>query len=237
MKKRRQRLKKASIEEESAPIATPIEAEKVGIEQNPNQKAWVDVTKEPQMNLEFIRPGEAVQFKQEEWEEGHKAWQHAVVGSVVAFKPAFNDVQHWVSVNWKAYNPKVAHIKPSMYMFEFQNEEDKIVVLRRQWSFYHKSPFRLLSWVPDMDVEELDMDTIAEWIQLPNLPYRFWYSKGFSKLVSCIGKPIAIDKLTANITRLGFVRLVVEVNIDMIICLLSYQFWGLMGDYEATSYL
>lgn len=137
-----------------------------------------------------------------------------VVGSIVAFKPAFVDVQKWVSTNWKGMNPSIVHIKPGVYLFEFQSEADKIAVLSRQWSFCHKSPVVLRTWDPDMDVDEVKPQTRNEWIQLHKIPFRFWTSEGLSKLASFVGKPVAIDSPTACRSRFGFARILVEVHVD-----------------------
>lgn len=137
-----------------------------------------------------------------------------MVGAILAFKPSHGDMQRWVQVNWKKYNPKISHIQPGLYLFELQNEEDKLEVLGRSWSFYHKSPVTLKEWDPNMDFENINFNKIPVWVQLPNLRSRFWPAKSLSKLVSYIGMPVATDPLTMSRTRLGFARLLVEVDVQ-----------------------
>lgn len=64
-----------------------------------------------------------------------------------------------------------------------------------------------------MDVDKLDFVSTPIWIQLINLKWRFWTRKGLSKLASYVGLPITMDKLTKNRARLGYTRILVEVNI------------------------
>lgn len=113
-------------------------------------KSWAAVVKDADpdmpMELEFIKPGMTVEFTKEEWEEGNSIWKHVVVGSVVSIRPSYADVMRWVDVNWKAYKPRVSHIRPGVYLFEFQSEEDKWDILGKSWSFYHKSQISLKAW-------------------------------------------------------------------------------------------
>lgn len=128
---------KVAIEEEAQNQEVVVAAKgSTTMRDEKEPRNWVDVAKGNRMNLQFIPPGISVKFTQGEWEDGYKSWKHAVV----TFKSAFAEVQRWVGVNWKAFNPKVAHIKLRVYMFEFQSEEDKIAALSRKWTFYQKSP-------------------------------------------------------------------------------------------------
>lgn len=86
-------------------------------------------------------------------------------------------------------------------------------MLSRNWSFYHKSQISLKAWEPDLDIDKLDFVSAPVWIQLPKLPWRYWNRKGLSKIASYVGLPISMDKLTAKRARLGFARILVEVNI------------------------
>lgn len=86
-------------------------------------------------------------------------------------------------------------------------------MLSKNWSFYRKSQISLKAWEPDMNVEELDFKSVHVWIQLPKLNWRFWSRKAMSKLVSFVGFPISMDKLTTKRARLSYARILVEVNI------------------------
>lgn len=111
------------------------------------------------------------------------------------------------------YKPSISHMKPGVYLFEFNSKEDQVVVLSRNWTFYHKSQISLKAWEPDIDVEKLNFVSAPVWIQLPNLKWRFWTHQGLSKLASYVGLPIAMDKLTTSRARLGYARILVEVNL------------------------
>lgn len=95
-----------------------------------------------------------------------------------------------MDINWKKFNLKVSHIKPGVYLFEFNSDEDMIIVLSRNWTFYHKSPVALKPWTPDLDINSLTFEIAPMWIQLPKLNFHFWTPKGLSKLASYVGNPL-----------------------------------------------
>lgn len=124
------------------------EVTKSALGENLNPKKWADVLKsnsEGDFNgsLEYTYAGDTVVFSEEEWEEGRSLWKHAIEGAVQSFKPSYSYMLQWVGMNWKSYHPKVYHVKPGVYLFEFNSEEDKLAILGRNWSFYHKSAISL----------------------------------------------------------------------------------------------
>lgn len=154
-----------------------------------------------------------VEFSKDEWDEGGAIWKHAVVGAVVSIRPSYTDIQRWVEVNWKEYKHRVSHVRLGVYLFEFQSENDKMEVLSRSWSFYHKSQISLRAWDVNMDLDNLVFDSAPVWIQLPNLHMRFWSRKAMSKLVSFVGVSIVRDKLTARRARLSYARVLVDLSV------------------------
>lgn len=98
-----------------------------------------------------------VEFSEAEWEEGKSIWKHTIVGAAVSIQPTYTNVQKWVEVNWKSYKPRISHVRPGVYFFEFQPEQDKCEVLSRNWTFYHKPQISLKAWKIDMDLDNLDL--------------------------------------------------------------------------------
>jgi hypothetical protein len=57
------------------------------------------------------------------------------------------------------------------------------------------------------------MIKISIWVRFPNLPLRCWTPIYLSKLASMIRKPIYYDARTANMTRLLYARVLIEVDL------------------------
>lgn len=85
--------------------------------------------------LQFVPVGGVVEITEAEWEEGAQIWEHTVMGMVVSHKPSYAEMMRWVEVNWKAY---VTQMKPGVFLFQFKSEAEKMEVLGKHWTFYHK---------------------------------------------------------------------------------------------------
>lgn len=81
------------------------------------------------------------------------------------------------NLNWGKLNPKVSQLKPSLFIVDFSPEEERMKVLCKNWTFYHKFAIIVKPWFPDEALEKQSLDTPPIWVQLPNLPQRMWTSK------------------------------------------------------------
>jgi hypothetical protein len=63
------------------------------------------------------------------------------------------------------------------------------------------------------DFQAFDMTKLPTKVKLPNLPLRCWTPLCLLKLASMIGKPIHCDVPTANMTRLSYARILIEVEL------------------------
>lgn len=163
--------------------------------------------------LELVaQGGDAVSFSDEEWEDGKKLWKHAVISRVASRSPSYPAMLRWVEVTWGNYKPHVYQVKPGIFLFEFKTEEDRLAVLGRKWTFYHKYPMQMKAWDGSTDLSNISFYYIPVWIKLPGLHPRFWSPRNLSKLASYIGRPLAADHMTANRVRMDYALLLVEVK-------------------------
>jgi hypothetical protein len=65
-----------------------------------------------------------------------------------------------------------------------------------------------------MQLLKLSLSTIPVWVKLHNLPIEYWNSTYLSYVASGIGKPLCADSVTEEQLRLGFARVLIEVNVD-----------------------
>lgn len=183
-----------------------------------NPKSWSDVVSgnhsyERVVNLEYIPPTEAVvKISQEEWDEGAKIWKFPVLVYSPTVKASYLEMSKWVSVNLERVKPKLSLIKNGVFLLEFQTDEERMEVLRRNWSYFHKHTLILKPWSVDGPIEKQENDSTPVWIHLPNLPTRMWTSRNLSKLASFIGKPLATDKFTGQRTMLNCAKVLVDIK-------------------------
>lgn len=164
------------------------------------------------LQLEFVyNTGEAI-ISDEEWEEGAQLWKHPLICEVKGTITPYTEMLKWASNTWKNQTPSISQLKPGIFLFDFHSEEQKLDVLRKEWTYYFKYAVMFKPWGPDKDVDVQCVESTPLWIQFPGLPPRLWSSKSLSKIVTCIGTPLAANKMTAQRTKLDFARVLIDVK-------------------------
>lgn len=99
-----------------------------------------------------------------------------------------------------------------MYIFHFTDEVTRDEVLgMKLWHIANKSSI-LRRWVPGMQLLKLSLESISIWIKITHLPLEFWNSTCLSYIASGVGRPLYADSVTEEKLRLGYARVLVEVN-------------------------
>jgi hypothetical protein len=65
-----------------------------------------------------------------------------------------------------------------------------------------------------MQLLKLSLASVSIWVKLHNLPMEFWNSTCLSHIASGLGKHICVDSVTMEQLRLGFARVLVEVDVN-----------------------
>lgn len=164
------------------------------------------------MVLGYIPQGDVVEITEEEQVEGGQLWKHKVMGTIISHRPSYVEMVRWTEVNWKAYKPIVTQLKPGVFIFRFNNEADRLDLLGKYWTFYHKFQIVVKGWSVEKRVEYEDVVTAPEWIQLPGLNPRLWSTKNLTKIASYIGEPLTTNHMTVVGARLDYARVLVEVS-------------------------
>jgi hypothetical protein len=116
---------------------------------------------------------------------------------------------------WKQYGDlEVFSLENGMFMFRFQDEVTCNEVLESNTWYIVNKPLILRKWRPGMQVLKLTLTTIPIWIKLVHLPLEFWNPICLSRVASGIGKPLFADKITEEHSRLGFARVLVEIDVN-----------------------
>lgn len=68
-----------------------------------------------------------------------------------------------------------------------------------------------------MEFTHEELYTVAIWVKLPGLEFKYWSSKGLSKIRSLIRKPLMVDRHTEKKVGLSFARLLIEVEMDTLL--------------------
>jgi hypothetical protein len=102
----------------------------------------------------------------------------------------------------------------ALYLFRFVDESTRDTVLEEKIWYFANKPIILRRWTPGMQMMNLSLNSVPIWIKLHNLPLEYWNTVCLSHIASGVGKPICADSVTEQYLRLGFARVLVEVNVD-----------------------
>lgn len=122
-------------------------------------------------------------------------WRNAVVCYVLGPHPPFSVMSGYIQRQWGKYGiNKISMLKNGIVLVRFDTEigENKVI----QGGIYHfdNKPFIVKAWTADMEFTRDELYTVPIWVKLPGLDFKYWSSKGPSKIGSLVGKPIMVDQ-------------------------------------------
>lgn len=97
------------------------------------------------------------------------------------------------------------------FIFKFENLQTKMWVMDRGPWFISQQPLFLRNWKSG-PVEKLSSKKVSIWIKLWQIPLELFTPEGIACIASAVGKPLYLDKATAERRRVYFARVCVEVN-------------------------
>lgn len=105
-------------------------------------------------------------------------------------------------------------VNDEFLLFKFKSFKESQWLFEEGPWFIKGHLFILRRWREYLTYQIEEMDIIPIWVKFQNLGMSFRSTTGLSKLASCIGKPICMDRFTAEGMKLGFDRVMVEVSVN-----------------------
>ena len=65
-----------------------------------------------------------------------------------------------------------------------------------------------------MEMLNIQLTSIPIWVKFYNIPLEYWTNTCLGYIASAVGKPLHMDSLTENKTRLSFARICIEVDLS-----------------------
>jgi hypothetical protein len=107
-------------------------------------------------------------------------------------------------------------LENGLYLFRFVDIKARDEVMEAKLWHIANKPLILRKWTPGMQLLKISLSTVHVWIKMHNLPIEFWNSTCLSYVASGVGKPLCADSVTEEQIRLGFARVLVEIDIDSV---------------------
>jgi hypothetical protein len=105
-------------------------------------------------------------------------------------------------------------LENGLYLFQFADEGIRDEVMEAKLWHIANKPLILRKWTPGMQLLKISLSTVPVWIKLHNLPIEFLNFTCLSYMASEVEKPLCADSVTEEQLRIGFARVLAEVNVD-----------------------
>ncbi|XP_071733554.1 uncharacterized protein [Rutidosis leptorrhynchoides] len=159
-----------------------------------------------------------VQLKKEYVEVGSAMYSLTLYGYFVGAKMHYSTVRWHLNRMWRNYGIKDISMNSSgFFLFNFSSEDKMLQVLKSGPWMIENVPMFLKRWEPGMYLDRVEPIVLPLWVALIDLPFDLWNGKCISNIVSQIGKPIAMDKVTKErcirqTGQAGYARVLVDIN-------------------------
>ncbi|KAM3337632.1 hypothetical protein P3S68_031957 [Capsicum galapagoense] len=145
-------------------------------------------------------------------------WDKSLIGYVIWDIPYVRSMENYVEQVWNFVpKPQILYHDNGYYMFRFNIIEDRDRVMQAGPYTFHNKPFILQHWEIDFDFDPEYIRRIPLWVQFPGLPVGYWSTKALSKIASVVGKPLYTDKVTAEIERILYARVLIEIDVSRVL--------------------
>ena len=75
-------------------------------------------------------------------------------------------------------------------------------------------PIILRVWQPGMEMLNIQLTYLPIWVKFYNIPLEYWTNTCLGYIASAVGKPLHMDSLTENRTKISFARICIEVDLS-----------------------
>ncbi|XP_062075064.1 uncharacterized protein LOC133779080 [Humulus lupulus] len=162
----------------------------------------------------MVRDGKRIaQIDVEETEVEASFWKSALVCVVLGANPPLAVFEGFINRLWgKLGIERIARMNASHTLVKFRDETTRDLVLEAGVVHFDRKPVLLRPWSTDLETLRV-VNSVLVWMRSPNIGLQYWGLKSLSALVSTIGKPMMMDRVTKEKSMVKFARVLVEVEI------------------------
>ncbi|XP_074265751.1 uncharacterized protein LOC141588195 [Silene latifolia] len=196
------------VEEPSTSSGIPVE----------NEEGWTVVsgkrTQSPKEPVPEPNPKKLLQLTDSDVSSEIKYWESAVVCYVLGGNPSWESLHKFVDNLWGEHKfDKISFFPNGVFIVRFPSMESQSLVLQQGFPMFENKPLVVRPWSESCSLLKERVQSVPIWLRLCGLPLIFWSLSSLEKLVGLLGKFLKRDAATEAKTRLGYARLLVEVEI------------------------
>ncbi|GFY92846.1 hypothetical protein Acr_08g0012420 [Actinidia rufa] len=161
--------------------------------------------------LEFFNLEDGpIKLGEEDIQGSNYPWERCLVGYFGGRFPGKQALNQIVA-SWKVL-PSIKFHGSGWIIFQFCSQEDQTKVLENGPYIIYGSPLLLKPMPKFFRFGKEAISCFPVWVQLRSVPMILWNPMVFGKICSKIGRPLHMDKLTAQRERITYARCLVEVD-------------------------
>ncbi|GLT28117.1 hypothetical protein SLA2020_030730 [Shorea laevis] len=114
-----------------------------GMQHSEGKRNWAEVVQGNRSGMKGLKldyypvVDGVVEFDEDEWNDGVKHWQFALMGYTIGIKPSFKEMVRFANINWRDIQiPKIYMLKDGVFIFNFASEEAMRAVMARTRMFF-----------------------------------------------------------------------------------------------------
>ena len=147
--------------------------------------------------------------------EGVSMWKGCLVGQFFDKRLPIHVVRATVDKLWGKHEmPEISTTDNGLYLFRFRDMVARDWVMENGPWYIAGRPIILRVWQPSMEMLNIQLTSLPIWVKFYNIPLEYWTNTCLSYIASAVGKPLHMDSLTENRTRLSFARICIEVDLS-----------------------
>ncbi|XP_062118927.1 uncharacterized protein LOC133832628 [Humulus lupulus] len=132
---------------------------------------------------------------------------------VLGANPPFAVFEGFIKRMWGKLGIEIiARLNTGHTLVKFRDEVTRDLVLEAGVLHFDRKPVIVRPWTTDLAHMRL-VKSVPLGMRLPGFGLQYWGTKCLSALVSTLGKPILVDKVTKDRSMMQFARVLVEIDI------------------------
>nr|GEX53046.1 hypothetical protein [Tanacetum cinerariifolium] len=161
-----------------------------------------------------------ISFSTEEVFKGGQACSLQLYGYFVGTSMDYRVVRGNLMKMWRVYDiEEITKTNAGMFYFKFKSKEGMKKVLESGPWMIQNVPLVLNIWEPGIWLAKTKPTSISIWVCVYNIPLELCNGNGIGKIMSGVGKPLLMDKMTMErylkkAGKMDFARVLVEVSVE-----------------------
>ncbi|XVF79070.1 hypothetical protein PTKIN_Ptkin14bG0189800 [Pterospermum kingtungense] len=146
--------------------------------------------------------------------EGEELWNNSLIVQFVGRVPNFSIVQRMIKQLWgRIGEVTIRSAGLNLIVVQLSTVEARDQILEGGPWHFHNQPLIVRKWEPGISSLEFNLSRLPVWVQLSNLPLELFTQRGIGCVASVLGRPLYMDRITAQRERLAFARVCVEIEV------------------------